>query len=570
MKLILRYIKPYLRQMSLGLVIKFIGTVMDLFLPYILAHIIDRIIPREDIRAVLWWGALMLLCAAVAWVANIIANRMAALVAKKSVFAIRHDLFEKIFRLGNAQVDDCTVPSLISRMTTDTYNLHRMIGMMQRIGIRAPILVLGGIIVTWTLDPVLAAILLCMLPVMGLIVYRISKTGVPLYTALQERNDALVRKVRENVGGIRVIKALSKTESEKRRFFEVNRSVYKAETRANRIMAINSPVMNLILNLGLVLVVLAGAWRVDSGATGVGTITAFLSYFTIILNAMLTITRVLTMYSRSLASARRIGEILALPPVLEPVALPKEAAKEAIRFENVTFSYHKKKNNLEGISLSLPKGQSLGILGATGAGKSTLAALLMRFYDPDEGRILLNGRDLRSMDPKEIRAAFGVVFQNDQLFRASIGENVRIGRALSDEAVLAALKDAQGADFVAEKGGLDALIEPKASNLSGGQKQRLLIARALAAKPEFLILDDSSSALDFKTDAALRKALRENYADTTSIIIAQRVSAVRDCDQILVLEEGQAAGLGNHRQLMESCPLYREIYQLQTGEEGKA
>lgn len=568
MKLILRYIKPYLRQMSLGLMIKFIGTVMDLFLPYILAHIIDKVIPQKTMAPVFWWGGLMLLCAGVAWCANIIANRMAALVARKSVFAIRHDLFDKIFRLGNAQVDDCTIPSLISRMTTDTYNLHRMIGMMQRIGIRAPILLLGGIIITWTLDPILAAILLLMLPIMGFLVFRISKLGIPLFTDLQEKNDALVRKVRENVSGIRVIKALSKTKDEKQSFYQVNRGVYFAESKANRMMAVNSPLMNLILNLGLVLVVLVGAWRVDSGATGVGTITAFLSYFTIILNAMLTMTRILNMYSRSLASANRIQEILDLPAVLEAKALPAEAGEEAIRFEGVRFSYLKKKNNLLDLSFSLKRGESLGVLGATGAGKSTLAALLMRFYDPDEGRILLNGKDLRSMEPKEIRECFGVVFQNDLLFRASVRDNVRIGRDLSDEAILAALEDAQGAEFVMEKGGLDALIEPKASNLSGGQKQRLLIARALAGKPAFLILDDSSSALDFKTDAALRKALRERYADTTSIIIAQRVSAVRDCDQILVLEEGEAAGLGSHSWLMENCPLYRELYQLQTGEEG--
>ncbi len=569
MKLIMKYIRPYLKQMSLGLVIKFFGTIMDLFLPYILAHIIDRVIPLKEMAPVLWWGALMILCAAVAWITNIIANRMASLVAKKSIFAIRHDLFEKIFSLGNAQVDQATIPSLISRMTTDTYNLHRMIGMMQRIGIRAPILLLGGILVTWTLDWVMAAILMAILPIMGVIVYRISKLGVPLYTGLQEKNDALVRKVRESISGIRVIKALSKTQDEKERFFEVNRKVYQAETHANRIMAINSPIMNLILNLGLVLVVAVGAWRVQIGATGVGTITAFLSYFTIILNAMLTLTRVLTMYSRSLASARRIEEVLALPPVLQPEALQESAGEEALRFENVCFSYHKKKNNLDSISFTLKKGERLGILGATGAGKSTIASLLMRFYDPDEGRILLKGKDLRSMPPQEIRKAFGVVFQNDQLFRTTIGENVRIGREISEDAIIQALQDAQGEGFVAEKGGIEAMIEPKASNLSGGQKQRLLIARALAGKPEFLILDDSSSALDFKTDAALRKVLREKYADTTAIIIAQRVSAVRDCDQILVLEEGEMAGLGSHEALMETCPLYREIYRLQTGEEAR-
>lgn len=567
MHLILHYVKPHWKQMTFGILIKFVGTIMDLFLPYILAHIIDRVIPLGDMTPVLWWGILMLICAAVAWIGNIVANRSAALVSRRAVFAIRHDLFKKIFSLSNRQVDASTVPSLISRMTTDTYNLHKMIGMMQRIGIRAPILVVGGIFITWTLDPVLAAILLAMLPVMCLIVYRISKHSVPLFAELQERNDDLVRTVRENVSGVRVIKALSKTQDEKERFRAVNRSVYKAESRANRTMAINSPVMNLILNWGLVLVVLAGAWRVNIGTTGVGTITAFLSYFTIILNAMLTITRVLTNYSRSLASARRIQEILDLPADLLTQQQEEGDADAAIAFEDVTFSYHKKHDNLSHISFRLKKGESLGILGPTGAGKSTLASLLMRFYDPDEGRITLNGRDLRSMTPAEIRTSFGVVFQNDQLFRDTIGENIRIGRALTEQQLMQAVTDAQAADFVAEKGGLAAQVEPKASNLSGGQKQRLLIARALAGKPDLLILDDSSSALDFKTDAALRRTLREHYAATTSVIIAQRVSSVCHCDHILVLEDGKPMGLGTHEELLQSCPLYQEIYRLQTGEE---
>lgn len=567
MKLILKYIKPHLRKMIAGFIIKFFGTLMDLVLPYILAHIIDKVIPTERMTPVIWWGILMLLCAAFAWGGNILANRNASMVARDAIFDIRHDLFEKIFALSNPQVDAATIPSIISRMTTDTYNLHHMIGMMQRIGVRAPLLVFGGIIITWTLDPVLAAILTAMLPLMGFTVYLLSKRTVPLFAALQERNDELVRTVRENVSGVRVIKALSKTEDEKKRFFNVNHSVYKAESLANNTMAINSPVMNLILNLGLVLVVVVGAWRVNTGETGVGTITAFLSYFTIILNAVMTLTRVISMISRSIASSRRIQEIMDLPTEL---LLEEHEAKEteyAIRFEDVTFSYHKKTPNLSHLSFALKKGQSLGILGPTGAGKSTLASLLMRFYDVDEGRILLNGKDIKSMTPKEIRAGFGVVFQNDQLFRDTIGENIRIGRDLTEEQLLEALQDAQAAKFVEEKGGLSALIEPKASNLSGGQKQRLLIARALAGKPEFLILDDSSSALDFKTDAALRKTLRENYADTTSVIIAQRISSVRHCDQILVLEDGVPMGLGNHEELLVQCPIYREIYTLQTGEE---
>ncbi len=567
MKLILQYVKPYLAQMFLGFFIKFIGTTMDLVLPYILAHIIDVLIPKEDMRPVLIWGGVMLLCSGIAWIGNIMSNRSAALVARKAMFAMRHDLFEKIFALSTPQVDTATIPSLISRMTTDTYNLHRMIGMMQRIGIRAPILLIGGILMTWSLDPVLSAVLLAMLPIMGLLVYRISKKSVPLFADLQEKNDALVRTVRENVSGVRIIKALSKSQDEKQRFLEVNNRVYKAESKANNTMAINAPLMNLILNLGLVLVVLIGARRINAGITGVGTITAFLSYFTIILNAMLMMTRVLTGYSRSLASAKRIREILVLPRGLQAKERPAPETEAALTFENVTFSYHKKQADLSNISFALKKGESLGILGPTGAGKTTLASLLMRFYDPDEGRITLLGQDLCSLEPAEIRKHFGVVFQNDLLFRDTIGENIRIGRNLTEAELQTAVTDAQAAGFVAEKGGLEALIEPKAANLSGGQKQRILIARALAGRPDFLILDDSSSALDFKTDAALRKTLREQYADTTTIMIAQRIGSVRHCDQILVLEDGQCRGLGTHEELMEHCPLYREIYTLQTGEE---
>lgn len=570
MHLILHYIKPHWKQMSFGIFLKLVGTVMELLLPYILAHIIDTVIPAGALKPVFFWGALMLLCAAAAWIGNILANRSASLVTRYAVFQIRHDLFKQSFALSNRQVDTCTVPSLISRMTTDTYNLHRMIGMMQRIGIRAPILVIGGILVTLTLDPLLAAILLAMLPIMGIIVYRISKRSVPLFTALQENIDGLIRGVRENVSGIRVIKALSKTEDEKQRFLEINRAVCRAENKANRTMAANSPIMNLLLNYGLVLVVLVGAWRVNSGTTGIGTITAFLSYFTIILNAMLAVTRILTMYSRALASARRIEEVLDLPAELLPEKVPaaeNNYEEDIIHFDHVNFSYHHVRNNLEEIDFGLRPGESLGILGPTGAGKSTLAFLLMRFYDPDSGRILLHGRDLRTLSPAEIRENMGVVFQNDQLFRDTIGGNIRIGRDLTEEQLLAAAEDAQAANFIAEKGGLDTQVEPKASNLSGGQKQRLLIARALAGKPEILILDDSSSALDFQTDAALRRTLREKYAGTTSIIIAQRVSSVRHCDKILVLDNGKALGLGDHDTLLQTCSLYREIYALQTGEE---
>ena len=566
MHLIFRYVRPYLKRMSLGLLIKFTGTIMDLFLPYILAHIIDEIVPLKDMALVLRWGLIMLLCSFLAILGNVIANRMAAWVARETTRRLRHDLFRKISYLSNRQIDGFTVPSLISRMTTDTYNIHRMVGMMQRIGIRAPILVMGGVAVTLSLDPVLALVLTCMLPIILYIVFAVSRRSIPLFDRLQKSVDTMVRVVRENASGVRVIKALSRTEGEKTRFEGVNRQVMQDENRANMVMAFSKPAMNLTLNLGLVLVVLVGAHRVNSGLAGPGVITAFLTYFTIILNAMMSITRVLTMWSKALASADRIEEVLAAADELTPQDIPQQREQAHIVFDHVNFSYNGKENNLENIDFSLNRGESLGIIGPTGSGKSTLAGLLMRFYDISAGSIRVEGKDVRAYDLHDLRSRFGVVFQNDILFKKSIGENIRIGRKLEMNRLEQAAKDAQAAFFIEETGGMDASLEARGVNLSGGQKQRLLIARALAGRPDVLILDDSSSALDYQTDARLRQTIHKDYGDTTTVIIAQRVSSVKNCDKILVLEEGRMSGFGTHQELLETCDLYREISKLQMGE----
>ena len=566
MKYILHYIRPFLGRMSAGLVIKFIGTITDLLLPFILAHIIDEVVPTHDVPMIVLWGIMMIVCSVICMAGNVIANRMAAWVARETTRRLRHDLFRKISYLSNRQIDGFTVPSLISRMTTDTYNIHRMVGMMQRIGIRAPILVVGGIAVTISLDPVLALVLTCMLPVILGIVFVVSRRSVPLFDRLQKSVDTMVRVVRENASGVRVIKALSRTEGEKTRFEGVNRQVMQDENRANMVMAFSKPAMNLTLNLGLVLVILVGARRVNSGLAGPGVITAFLTYFTIILNAMMSITRVLTMWSKALASADRVEQVLACPDELTPQDIPAAEEEAHLVFDKVNFSYDGKENNLENISFALKRGESLGIIGPTGAGKSTLAGLLMRFYDVTDGSIRVDGRDVRSYELKPLRDKFGVVFQNDILFKKSIGENIRIGRKLSMERVEQAAKDAQAAFFIEETGGMDASLEARGVNLSGGQKQRLLIARALAGRPDILILDDSSSALDYQTDARLRQTIYRDYGDTTTVIIAQRVSSVKNCDRILVLEDGRMSGFGTHEELMQTCDLYREISRLQMGE----
>lgn len=593
MKMILSYLKPYAPRMLLGLTIKFTGTIMDLLIPWILSYTIDDIVPLRDVRLIFLWGGIMFLCAVFAFITNVIANRMASRVARDATEAIRHDLFVKISYMSCGQVDEYTIPSLQSRLTNDTYHIQRMIGMMQRLGVRAPILLLGGIIVTLALEPVLSLTLVLMLPFITLLIWLISKKGIPLFSETQRSIDRLVRTVRENIAGIRVIKALSKTAYEKERFRDVNQEVVNNETKAGVTMALTNPSMNLLLNLGLTLVIIVGAFRINAGLTKSGEIIAFLTYFTIILNAMLSITRMFEMYSKGTASAERIREVLEIPDDLVVGPTDHAANEYHITFENVTFSYHRDKtrksaaarnsgtrddggaderqNTIEDISFALRKGETLGIIGATGSGKSTIIRLLLRLYDPDEGVIRISGTDIRSIPPDELHTKFGVVFQNDILFADTIASNIAFGRDIGMEQIEKAAACAQASEFIeALPLKYEHMLAMKSSNLSGGQKQRLLIARALAADPEILILDDSSSALDYKTDSLLRKALAENFGKTTTIIIAQRISSIMHADRILVLEDGRMLGYGTHEELLENCGVYREIYELQMGGEAVA
>lgn len=578
------YIRPFYPRMALGVLIKFSGTVMDLLLPWTLAHMIDVVIPANGQVEILLWGLFMLACSILAALFNIIANRMASRVASDAMYEIRNDLFAKVMYLPGGQVDSFTRPSLISRLTSDTYNLHQMLARIQRLGVRAPILLAGGIGMTMLLDPALACVLLATLPLLAVVVVLVSRKSIPLFAQVQASADRFVQLLREDIVGIRVIKALSKEDYERERFDRINREVVERERRATVTTAVTNPAMNILLNLGLVGVILVGAWRVNQGTSEVGKILAFLTYFTIILNAMLSISRIFVMLSKATASAGRIARVLeaederALLLADEGMAAAEaafagrtagkptggcpddEASRPPhIAFQDVSFSYNKVADNLSHITFALKHGETLGVIGPTGSGKSTLIQLLMRFYDAGQGAVCLDGQDIRTMDLRRLRQKFGVVFQNDVLFENSIFENIDMGRGLTREQIGEAAVYACADDFVAEKGGLAARLDIRGANLSGGQKQRILITRALASRPEILVLDDSSSALDYRTDAAVRQAVREHFPDTTCILIAQRIASVMDADHILVLEEGRMAGYGTHRELMETCDLYREI-----------
>ncbi len=562
-----QYLQPYWGYMILTMIIKLAGAVAELMIPDLMETMIDVKVPAGDNRSIYLYGGGMLLCAAACLAFNILANRMSAISSGKITKAVRHDLFQKLEHLSARQMDELTVPSAESRLTSDTYNINQMLARLQRMGIRAPILLVGGLVMMLRMDVTLALVLVALLPIIALVTYFVTKKSLPLYTKQQTILDKVVRTVQENITGIRVIKALSKTDYEKGRFNSVNSELTAVDQKAGTVSAITNPVASLTLNLGLTLVVLIGAFRVNSGEIKSGVILAFLQYFTMILNAMLGITRIFVMWSKGEASAKRVADVLETPEDMAVMAAAEPTPSPAhIEFKDVSFSYTGIGKNTANLSFRLEKGQTLGILGPTGSGKSTILNLLMRLYDADEGQILIDGQDIRAIPYAQLRSKFGVVFQNDFVMEGSIADNIRFFRDVDDASVATAAKDAQ-AEFIEEKeGGMDAEVQVRGNNLSGGQKQRLLIARALAAKPEILILDDASSALDYRTDAKLRLCLREHYRDTTTVLVAQRISSLRHADLILVLHDGAVIGMGNHAQLMQSCEEYAYLAKIQMGE----
>ncbi|MBR0449315.1 MAG: ABC transporter ATP-binding protein [Clostridia bacterium] len=567
MRWVFNYLKPLRARISAGVTIKIIGTLAELMIPFLLTHILDNVIKRNDVKSIIFYGVLMAICAVIACLGNVIANRMAAKTTMMFSTQMRKDLFLKTLNLSARSTDSFTIPSLEARITSDTYNVQNFIGMMQRMGIRAPILLLGGTAITMIMDIRLALVMIATLPLIFIIIYSISRKGVPLYSTVQRSVDGMVRVVREDAQGIRVIKALSKVDYENARYDAANQTLKRNETRAGVIMGVVNPIMTLLMNTGIVAVVAVSAYLVSSGISSSATVIAFMQYFTLISMAMMSLSRMFVSYTKCAASANRISLVMNKKSEL---TLCEDDGKGDpsihVSFENVTFSYLGTKKNLKDISFSLKKGETLGIIGATGSGKSTVIRLLMRFYDTDEGVVRINGRDVRSYTPEELTAMFGVVFQNDFLYADTIEENIRFGRDIPSEDIIKAAKTAQAHDFISSfSEGYSHEVSAGGTNLSGGQRQRVLISRAIAGSPEILVLDDSSSALDYKTDASLRGALRDAFPDTTVITVAQRVSSVKNCDLILVIEDGEIIGCGKHEQLLESCAEYKEISDSQMG-----
>ena len=567
MKWVFKYLKPLSGRIAAGITVKIIGTLAELMIPFLLSHILENVIKTNNVKNIIFYGSLMAIFAIIACLGNIIANRMAAKTTMLFSTQMRKNLFSKTLHLSARNTDHFTIPSLEARITSDTYNVQNFIGMMQRMGIRAPILLLGGTAITMFMDRKLALVMIATLPLIFFVVYGISRMGVPLYSKVQQSVDGMVRVVREDAQGIRVIKALSKVDYENARYDRANMTLKRNETRAGVIMGVVNPIMTLLMNMGIVGVIAVSAYFVSKGTSSATTVIAFMQYFTLISMAMMSLSRMFVMYTKCAASANRISLVMESASELVPVEDDGKGDKSLhISFENVSFSYLGKKNNLKDISFSLKKGETLGIIGATGSGKSTILRLLMRFYDANSGIVRINGKDVRSYSPNELTAMFGVVFQNDFIYADTIEENIRFGRDISREDIEKAAKIAQAHDFITSfADGYEHSVSTGGTNLSGGQRQRVLISRAIAGSPEILILDDSSSALDYKTDANLRLALSTALPESTVITVAQRVSSVKNCDLILVIEDGEIIGCGKHEELMESCSEYKEISDSQMG-----
>ena len=567
MSFFLKYLRPVKRDIASGLTVKFLASITELMLPMILTYILEVVILDGKVGRVVVFGVVMILCALLSCFGHIIANRRAAVVSREFAEAMRRDLFDKTLMLSACDADRFTIPSLESRITSDTYNVQNFIGMMLRMGVRAPIMLIGGLAISLVMDYRLALVMLATTPVIFVIILFVRYRGVPLYAKVQKSTDDMVRVVREDTQGIRVIKALSKNEYENRRFSEVNAALSREERRAGMVMGIVNPVMTLLMNLGIAAVVALSAYLVSSEKSSAATVIALMQYFTQISMAMMAISRMFVGYSKCSASAKRINEVLLTEERYTVDKSLSESNTDAyLEFKSVSFSYFGRQNNLEDISFSLGKGQRLGIIGATGSGKSTLIKLILRFYESDEGEIYIGGRNIKSYARDELSSLFGVAQQNDFLYADTIEENIKFGREIPTEQVRWAARVAQADGFISEgEGGYSRILAQKGTNISGGQKQRILIARAIAARPKILILDDSSSALDYKTDAELRAALARELSESTVITVAQRVSSVKSSDLILVLDEGRIIGKGTHEELLVSCPEYKEISDSQMG-----
>lgn len=560
-----RFLKAYKKQVILGPIFKLTEAIFELIVPLVMASIIDVGIKNNDIGYVLKMGGLMILLGAVGLGCALTCQYFASIASQGFGTAVRNALFRQMNRFSHAEIDRFGTPSLITRLTNDVNQLQYAVAMLIRLVVRAPFLAVGAMIMALSLDFKLSIVLLIAMPLIVLVLYLVMTRSIPFYRVIQKKLDRISLITRENLSGTRVIRAFSKQKQEKERFAAATEDLARTSIRVGRISALLNPVTYVIMNLGIAAIIWFGGYRVEEGALTQGEIIAFVNYMTQILLALLVVANLVVTFTKAAASAGRVNEVFETEPSVQDTAQNEAQAVPGapkITFRNVTFRYQSAEEaELTDLSFTVETGQTVGIIGGTGAGKSTLVNLIPRFYDVNQGQVLIDGVDVREYPLRQLRKKIGMVPQRAVLFSGTIEKNMRWAkRDASEEEIRRALSIAQAAEFVDKlPDGLQTRVDQEGKNFSGGQRQRLTIARALVGNPEILILDDSASALDFATDAALRRAIQKETKGMTVLIVSQRASTIRHADQILVLDDGRAAGIGKHEELMENCEVYREI-----------
>lgn len=568
MKRVLIYLKNYKKQLILGPFFKLLEAIFELIVPVVMAKIIDNGIGNNDTGYILKMGGVMVILGICGLLFALVCQYFASQCAYGFGTDLRKSLYEHINTLSYSSIDKLGTSTLINRITNDTNSVQTGVNMFIRLAFRAPFLVAGAIVASMLIDLKLSIAFLIITPIISLIIYAVMSRTIPLYKKTQQKLDKTATLTRENLEGTRVIRAFSHQEDEIRNFNKACNDLSDNAILAGKISSVLNPVTFMVMNLGIVAIIYFGGIRVDGGSITQGELTAFINYMTQILLALVVLANLIVTFTKAIASANRIKDIFECKNEIISGNLDSvdKNAENSIEFENVSFRYNGAgDNSLENITFKIRKGGMLGIIGGTGSGKSTLSALIPRFYDADSGNIKIFGRDIKQYDTDFLRKIVGNVPQKAVLFTGTVRENMQLAdENATDEEIIKALKIAQAWEFVEKlPRKLDTIISQGGKNLSGGQKQRISIARAFIGNPEIVILDDSTSALDYATDLAFRKAIKENLRDTTVIMISQRATSLKDADNIIVMDDGKAVGTGTHENLLENCEVYKEIYSSQ-------
>ena len=576
MKMIIQFMKDYKKESILAPLFKMLEALLELFVPLVVAQIIDRGIYYGDKCYIISMCLVMFLLAAIGLAFSLTAQYFAAKSAVGASTAMRSKLFAHIQSFGYEEMDRIGSATLITRMTSDINQVQNGINMALRLFLRSPFVVIGSVVMAFTIDFKAALIFVVTVPVLAIVLFTVMAVTKPIYKNVQNSLDRILNITRENLTGVRVIRAFHQEKNEKETFFAANDELTGFQKFAGKISGLSNPMTFIIINFAIIVLVYVGAIRVNAGSLSQGEVVALYNYMSQILVELVKFANLIVTITKALACVNRIGDIFEMSPKMKAgetlIEINKtgdsqlEETVPMVEFRDVSFGYHESgEASISHISFRAKRGETIGIIGGTGSGKSTLVNLIPRFYDATDGMVLLNGKNVKEISFEELRTKIAVVPQKAQLFAGTIGSNLRLGfPEATEEDLEEALKVSQAKEFVDAKAGrLDAVVEQGGRNLSGGQKQRLTLARALVRKSEILIMDDSASALDYATDANLRKAIREMNHKPTVFIVSQRASSILNADQIIVLGDGKVAGIGNHEFLLESCDVYREIYETQ-------